>query len=86
MKDMGDAAYVLIIKISRERNSKILYLDQEKYLDKVLNRFRMKNCKSLNTLVCKGTLSKSMCSKMRRKQVRCLKFHVLRLWVDLYIQ
>jgi hypothetical protein len=28
MKDMGDATYVLGIKISRDRTSKLLYLDQ----------------------------------------------------------
>jgi hypothetical protein len=28
MKDMGDATYVLEIKISRDRTSKLLYLDQ----------------------------------------------------------
>ena len=33
MKDMGLATYVLGIRISRDRNSKLLFLDQEKYLD-----------------------------------------------------
>lgn len=61
MKDMGLANYVLGIRISRDRNSKLLYLDQEKYLDKVLKRFNMDICNSLSTPVCKGqSLSKSM--------------------------
>jgi hypothetical protein len=44
IKDMGTANYVLGIRIYRDRNSKLLYLDQEKYLDKILKKFKMNNC------------------------------------------
>ena len=44
MKDMGEASYVIDIKIHRDRFQGILGLSQETYINKVLERFRMKNC------------------------------------------
>jgi hypothetical protein len=62
MKDMGEASYVLGIKITRDRNSKLLYLDQENYLDKIFKRFNMLECNPVSTPVSKGTvLTKEMC-------------------------
>jgi hypothetical protein len=62
MKNMGPANYVLGIRISRDRDSKLIYLDQENYLEKVLKRFKMGDCRPVSTPVSKGTiLNKSMC-------------------------
>jgi len=62
MKDMGTANYVLGIRISRERNSKLLYLDQEKIFEKILKKFKIDNCKPLSTPISNGQhLSKTMC-------------------------
>ena len=44
MKDMGEASYVIGIKIHRERSRSILGLSQKTYINKVLKRFNMKNC------------------------------------------
>ena len=44
MKDMGEASYVIDIKIKRDRSQRILGLSQETYINKVLERFRMKDC------------------------------------------
>ena len=44
MKDMGEAFYVIGIKIHRERSRDILVLFKETYINKVLERFNMKNC------------------------------------------
>ena len=41
MKDMGDASYVIGIKIFRNRHNGILGLSQETYINIVLERFRM---------------------------------------------
>lgn len=41
MKDMTEATYILGIKISRDRSGKLLYLSQEKYINKVLEWFGM---------------------------------------------
>jgi hypothetical protein len=54
MKDMGEAAYVLGIKIYRDRSRRLLALSQSTYLDKVLKRFRMENSKKGNLPIVKG--------------------------------
>jgi hypothetical protein len=41
MKDMGEATYVLGIKIYSDRSRRLLALSQSTYLDKVLKMFRM---------------------------------------------
>ena len=45
MKDLGEASYVLGIQIIRDRKNKLLALSQATYIDKVLERFSMKNFK-----------------------------------------
>lgn len=63
MKDMDETSYVLGIKITRDMDSTMLYLDQENYLDKVRKQFKMENCKSLSTSIYKATIvSKDMLS------------------------
>jgi Reverse transcriptase (RNA-dependent DNA polymerase) len=54
MKDLGEASYVLGLKIHRDRNKGILGFSQQTYIDKVLKRYGMKNCKPGNTPVAKG--------------------------------
>ena len=39
MKDLGEAVYILGIKIYRDRSRRLLGLSQSTYIDKVLNRF-----------------------------------------------
>jgi len=43
MKDMGDASYVIGIKIHKDRSRGILGLSQETYINKILERFWMKD-------------------------------------------
>ena len=44
MKDLGDASFVIGIQIQRDRTRGILGLSQKAYIDKVLDRYGMKNC------------------------------------------
>ena len=44
MKDMGEASYVIGIKIHKNGFRDILGLSQETCINKVLEKFRMKNC------------------------------------------
>ncbi|XP_075097967.1 secreted RxLR effector protein 161-like [Nicotiana tabacum] len=61
---MGEAAYILGIKISRDRPKKLLYLSQENYIRKVLERFNMQNSSPVETPISKGyTLGSQMCPK-----------------------
>src|SRR3954470_16108242 len=41
MKDLGEAAYILGIKIYRDRPNRLLALSQRTYIDKILKRFSM---------------------------------------------
>ena len=45
MKDLGEAAYILGIKIYRDRSKRLLALSQSTYLEKVLKRFKMDTSK-----------------------------------------
>ncbi|KAI4305960.1 hypothetical protein L6164_029285 [Bauhinia variegata] len=49
MKDLGPARQILGIEIIRDRKSKKLWLSQEKYIEKVLQRFHMNKAKAVST-------------------------------------
>ena len=64
MKDMGEASYVIDIKIHREGSQGILGLSQETYINKVLERFNMKNCSLSVAPILKGDrLDLNQCPK-----------------------
>ena len=44
-KDLGEAAYILGIKIYRDRSRRLIGLSQSTYLDKVLKEFKMDQSK-----------------------------------------
>jgi hypothetical protein len=54
MKDIGEASYVIDIKIHRDRLKGILGLSQETYINKVLERFWVKDCSPNVALIVKG--------------------------------
>ena len=45
MKDLGEANYVLGIRIIRDRRNKTIALSQASYIDKILEKFAMQNSK-----------------------------------------
>ena len=45
MKDLGEAAYILGIKIYRDRSRRLIRLSMSKYLDKILKEFKMDQSK-----------------------------------------
>jgi hypothetical protein len=62
MKDLGEAAYVLGIKIYRDRQRCLIGLSQSTYLDKVLKRFRMDKANKGSLPMLSGKiLSKAQC-------------------------
>ena len=64
MKDLGEAAYILGIKIYRDRSKRLIGLSQSTYINKVLKRFSMENAKKGFLPVSHGqSLSKSQCPK-----------------------
>ena len=64
MKDIGEASYVLGIEIHRDRSKKILGLSQKAYINKILERFNMRNCSGSIAPIVKGDkFSLSQCPK-----------------------
>ena len=61
MKDLGEAAYILGIKIYRDRAKRLIGLSQSAYIDKVLKRFSMQDSK-------RGYLPMSHCITLRKSQ------------------
>ncbi|GJV90492.1 retrotransposon protein, putative, ty1-copia subclass, partial [Tanacetum coccineum] len=45
MKDLGEAAFILGIKIYQDRSKRLIGLSQSAYMDKILKRFKMDNSK-----------------------------------------
>ena len=64
MKNMGEASYILGVKIQRNRSKRLMSLSQEHYIQKLLERFNMKDCNPIDTPHARGEyLSKEMGSK-----------------------
>ena len=77
MKDMGEASYVIGIKIHRDRYRGILGLSQEAYINRVLERFHMKDCSPSVAPIVKGDkLNLSQCPKndFEREQMKNIPY------------
>ena len=62
MKDLGEAAYTLGIKIYRDRSGRLIGLSQSTYIDKILKKFNMDQSKKGFLPVLQGVkLSKTQC-------------------------
>ncbi|KAJ9540535.1 hypothetical protein OSB04_027041 [Centaurea solstitialis] len=69
MKDLGEAAYILGIKIYRNRSKRLIGLSQSTYIDKVLKRFRMDESKKGFIPMQHGiVLSKTQCPVSSKDQ------------------
>jgi hypothetical protein len=71
MKDLGEAAYILGIKVYRDRSKRLIGLSQDVYIDKILNRFNMQDSKKgflpMSHVI---TLSKKQCPSKLDEQER----------------
>ena len=71
MKDLGEASYILGIKIYRDRSKRILGLFQSRYVDLILKRFNMEASKRGYLPTSHGLcLSKKMCPKTPKERKR----------------
>jgi hypothetical protein len=62
MKDLGEVAYILGIKIYIDRSKRLIGLSQDAYIDKILNRFNMQDSKKAFLPMLHGiTLNKKQC-------------------------
>ena len=71
MKDLGEASYILGIKIYRDRSKRMLGLSQFRYIDLVLKRFSMDGSKRGYLPMSQGIhLSKRMSPKTPKERNR----------------
>ena len=74
MKDLGEATYILGIKIYRDRTKRLLGLSQSTYIEKMLKRFSMEQSKRGYIPMVSGiTLLKSMCLKTQEERTHMNK-------------
>ena len=59
VEDLGEVSHILGMLIKRDRNSRTLTISQSKYLEGVLKRFNMTECKSVSTPIEPGNSSTS---------------------------
>ena len=80
MKDLGEASYVLGIKILRDRANGVLKLSQRTYVEKILKRFNMHNYSSTRAPIVKGDkFSKAQCPQNyhEREEMRTIPYSSL---------
>ena len=69
MKDLGPVQQILGMEITHDRKAKKLWLSQEKYVERILERFNMKHAKPLGTpLGDHFKLSKKSCSSSMKEK------------------
>ena len=77
MKDLGPVKQILRMRIERDRMFNKLYLSQEKYIEKVLCKFRVDNAKAVSCpLVAHFKLSTKQCptTDEKKKEMRNVPF------------
>ena len=80
MKDMGEANYVLGVKIVKDRAKRLLGLSQETYIKRILERYHVQDSKLMDAHVAKSlSLSHDMCPKTPKK--KCPEYLMLVLSV-----
>ena len=73
MKDMCNASYVISIKIFRDKHKGILGMSHETYINKVLERFRMKNYSPNVAPIVKGDEFNLYQCRVAKKALRYLQ-------------
>jgi hypothetical protein len=51
MKDLGAANFILGMEIKRDRTNMKLWLNQRNYVETILQRFNMEECKLVKVLI-----------------------------------
>ena len=77
MKDLGEASYILGIKIYEDRSRRLLILSQSTYLDEVLKEFSMQDSKkgfipmNHGLVLCKDQCLKTLDERGRMSGIPC---------------
>nr|GFA25000.1 retrotransposon protein, putative, Ty1-copia subclass [Tanacetum cinerariifolium] len=76
MKDLGEAAYILGIKIYRDRSRRLIGLSQSAYIDKILKKYNMHNSKKgYLPMEVKHDLSNELCASTPEDVAYIKKVH-----------
>ena len=68
MKDLGEASYILGMKITRDRKNGKLWIDQQRYVNEVIRRFNMEESNPISTpLDVNQKLSKQQCPSTKEE-------------------
>ena len=69
MKDLGLAKHILSMQITRDRESKKLWLSQEMYIERILERLNMQHAKPISTPIATHfKLSEELCSVTKEEK------------------
>ena len=69
MKDLGAASLILGMEIKRNRADRKLWLNQRKYIETILHRFNMQECKPVKVPILVGVrLSSEQCPKTQEEE------------------
>jgi hypothetical protein len=69
MKDIGATNFILGMEIKRDREKMKLWLNKRKYVETILKRFNMKECKPVKVLIPVGVkLSANQCPKTQGEE------------------
>ena len=77
MKDLGQAQKILGMRIICDIKNKRLWLSQERYIEKVLNRFNMKDAKPVGTSLAthfKLSVDLCHCNDKERKEMKKIPY------------
>ncbi|RDX84971.1 hypothetical protein CR513_33902, partial [Mucuna pruriens] len=77
MKDLGAARHILRMEIKRDKSSRRLWLSQERYVERILDRFNMKDTKPVSSpLGGQFRLTKEMCpsSEEEKKKIHVVPY------------
>nr|GFB02119.1 hypothetical protein [Tanacetum cinerariifolium] len=73
MKDLGEASFILRIKIYRNRSKRLIGLGQNAYMDKILKRYKMDNSKCGHILMQERLNLNKTQGALTPEEVKCMK-------------
>ena len=69
MKDLGASNFILGMEIKKDQKKRKLWLNQRKYVDTILQRFNMQECKPVKVPISIGVkLSADQCPKTQEEE------------------
>ena len=73
IKDMGDVQMILGMRVTRDRENEIIRIDQGLYIDKILKKFSMQDCKPVSTPETTVSLSEIISNEMNESDIEYMK-------------